>query len=470
MKWHLKHREHGNKPWAVQVEAQNRSECKDRYAYFLQQGLGKTPLTFNDFLEYDDVDLAVVLAPQSFKLDWPLVPAAWGHPEVKSGAYPKQKLPFREEKYLYAMNYECARPGVSVFPDLCQLLERRRVMLVLDEATAFKNPSSETAKGVIQLAKRAHMVRILDGTPLAKDVEDYYPKFRALGQLNGVNRYQFRNTYGVMGGYMGKKVVGIQREDELARLWDPISFRALKADWRKDLPPQIIVDPIHVEMTNKQAAHYREMMDEFFTLVNGLNVEATLVLTQMGLLQQISSGIIIKGDKWESIDDPRANPKMKATFDIHDAGQGKSIIVYFYRPSGDLLFEEAKRRGLNPARLASQAVMTAEDLVADKQRFNEDPNCRTIIVQEVTGCRGHDLLGSRGNRADRMIFFENTAAYWQRSQMQDRNHRGAQDQECNIYDIVTSPMDEVMLGILKKRKDMADGMDEIVAAVRKLRS
>jgi hypothetical protein len=88
-------------------------------------------------------------------------------------------------------------------------------------------------------------------------------------------------------------------------------------------------------------------------------------------------------------------------------------------------------------------------------------------VQIAAHCRGHDLLGSEGiDRCTRTVFYENSFSLWHRLQMRDRNHRGAQDQPCNYFDPITSPMDQFMIDTLTGKREMADAVDEIVKIVK----
>lgn len=462
--WWLNHRVFGDKPWAVQTEAMRRSEGRPKYAYWLEQGLGKTPLTFNDYIDSNDVDLMIAIAPNSFKIDWTVVPEEWGRPDIPAWFHPKHPVPWKEEVGVFALNYEAARTSLRY--DLQRLLEERRCLLVIDEATAIKNYSSATFKAVLELAKRATRVRLLNGTPLAQNVLDYYAQLRCVGELNGWRPLAFRNRFAEIGGFMGKQIVGMKNEEELARILDHAGFRALKTDWRKDLPPQITVDPVHVEMTSKQARHYREMMEDFFTQVNDLDVAAELVLTQYDKLRQISSCILMSGEQAEQIEPPESNPKMNAVWDIHDSGPGKSIVVYWYKSSGEALFDRATKLGYKPAVIRGR--MDPAYLLEEKRRFNDDPDCRVLIAQEDAACRGHTLIGGEGrnNRCSKTVYFENSFAYWQRAQMNDRNHRGAQDEPCNIYDIITSPMDKFALDTVREKKSLADRVDEAIALVR----
>lgn len=464
MKWLVRSPVHGDQPWAVQIEAIRRSDGAPKYAYLLDMGLGKTALTFNDYLNFDDVDLCLVIVPNSFKLDWAMVPAAWGRPDIPGKYWPKHPLPWDDEVGLYAINYEAVRGELR--HDLYKLMARRSCMLVIDEATAIKNPGSSTAKVVLELAKRATRVRLLNGTPLAQNVEDYYQQLRCVGKLNGWMPIAFRNRFAEMGGYMGQQVVGVRNEEELAEILDSCSFRAVKSEWRKDLPPRVYIDPIHVEMTKKQEQHYREMMSEFYTQVAGLDVTAEMVLTQYDRLRQISGCLAISGSDVRLIEQPENNPKLRAVLDVHASGQGKgkTIVVYTYRASGEMLFGSFSKRGLHPAWLRGQ--MKPEILVEEKRKFNEDPACRVMIAQEDAACRGHTLIGGEGDDSCcRMAFYEQNFSYWMRAQMEDRNYRGSQKETCHVYDIVTSPMDQFVIDTVRGKKELAQRMDEMVEAI-----
>jgi hypothetical protein len=53
--------------------------------------------------------------------------------------------------------------------------------------------------------------------------------------------------------------------------------------------------------------------------------------------------------------------------------------------------------------------------------------------------------------------------------MNDRNHRGEQDETCYLYWPIASPIDQINVDILTKKKSMAAGMDALIREVRKFR-
>jgi len=464
MRWHLSHKKHGDKPWAVQAEAMRRSDGIDRYGYFLEMGLGKTALTLNDYIEYEnDVDLMIDVAPQSFKADWTYAPEEWGVGFLNTGMWPKTPLPFDWEQGLYSINYEAISRS-SAKNDLLKLLEKRRVMLVFDESKALGSPNSGWTKASIELAKRAAMVRLLNGTPVTQSPMDLYGQLRALGKLNGWLPTQFRNRYAVLGGYMGKQVLKeFRNEEELATLLDSCSFRALKSEWRKDLPPKVY-RPVHLELTDNQRRHYQTMLDEFYVMTLDGTVTAEAVVTQMIKLQQITSGFILENGKAVWLEKPEKIAKLQAVKQMID-GPGKSIVVHHFTETGKMLLDQFRKEGYEPAYI--QGRMDAELIVQEKKRFNEDSKCRVLVGQEVATARGHTLIGSEGDRCTKTAFYENGFSYYYRSQMEDRNHRGDQDETCTCWDFVASPVEERAVEILQEKKEMADSLDTLVDAVRK---
>jgi SNF2 family DNA or RNA helicase len=253
-----------------------------------------------------------------------------------------------------------------------------------------------------------------------------------------------------------------RNQEELAALLDSCTFRALKSDWRKDLPPKTY-QTVHLEMTPKQRSYYQTMMEEFYVMIDEDVVTAEMIVTQMGKLRQLSSGILI--DQGENIvfEEANTNPKVRAMLELVDK-PGKSIVVHYHKAMGKLLIEALRKAKFNPAYI--QGGMKPDEIIKQKQKFNEDPTCRAIVGQERATALGHTLIGQPGDRCSKTIFVESSFSLYMRQQLEDRNHRGDQDVPCTCFDLSVSPMDELTVNMLKAKKDMATSMDLVVAAVR----
>lgn len=447
-----------------------RAAGKPKFGQWLEQGLGKTSLALNEF--YDaykrgEVDGCLVIAPYTFKKDWADAVQEWGINDIASGYWPEHDVPDVLSGMLYVVNYEAASRKGKMKDYLLWLMDQSRVFLVIDESKALGNPFVDTTRAVVELAKRATMVRELNGTPLTETVMDYWGQLRAIGAISGVAPAVFRARYAKTGGFMGKKVIGFREDtkEELAAILDAFTFRALKKDWRKDLPPKIY-STVSYEMTKRQVQHYQEMFEEFYTELEetGASVSASMVLTQMEKLRQISSCLAMVDGQAQWIEKPKDNPKLNALIDVFKGGSSKLMVIAVYKASVKMLRETFEALGARPALVAGG--MTATEWTEAKKRFNEDRDCRVLIGQQTAVFRGHTLIGPPGDRASRMAFYEQTFSYYERAQVEDRIHRGAQDETCQYFDLIGSSAERKMIETVTGKKNQAALVDELVQLVR----
>jgi SNF2 family DNA or RNA helicase len=454
MKWHLT-----GSPYRVQSAYLEKADGRRGFGNFVEQGLGKSNLTFNEFLEYKSrglVDYLVVICQKSKRRDWRNESSEWTNGALQLDLYkrPKPGKRFSVEGQGVIINYEACRANDG--PYIESLLRSRRCMLALDESTNIKNPASQIARWAMSVAALAAFVRVLSGTPYVQNCMDLYPQLRVLGALEGVNRYAFRNHFAVMGGYMGKQIVGVRNKTELSALLDKWSFRALKEDWT-DLPAKTY-GKLYIDMLPAQRAAYKQMEDAFAVQIGMGEVAVDYVISQAEKLQQISAGFLIDGDVTYDLMPLESNPKILAIKEELSNFEGKAILVARHVRAVDLLLAAF------PNAAYIRGGMREDDLEAQKHRFNNDPDCREIVCQSQTAAMGHTLLGQAGkDRAKLTIYFENSYNLLHRLQIEDRNHRFGQDEAPHHIDILASDIEEKIVKALRKKESIAAA---IVNAIR----
>ena len=449
---------------AVQIEALRQAEGRPGFGFWLEQGLMKTGTAITEFhrlKERNLVDAMCVVCPNTIKTNWrDEVIDVYGYP-YRVGVWPDcDPRKKGEDPDVLIVNYE-ALLGKG-YDAVDRFVQSRRVYMPADESTRIKSHAAQTTKKMLMLAKYVPFTRSLTGTPMTQSVMDLWPQLRYIGELNGVNPYAFRNHFAVLGGYMGKQVVGTRNEPELQRLLNGCSFRALKKDWLKDLPekmPPVIRD---VTMTAEQKIVYDEMREDFFTLVKRQEISANQVITQMERLAQISRGFLYdENHKAIELVPPEHNPCVKELLNLLEQSTGKVIIFTVHRYTTDML-----RMVLpNAAYIVSQECMreTGSNVDEQKNKFNKDPACRHIICQLSVASMGHTLLGGTGNdRCATTIFFENSYKLLDRMQGEDRNHRQGQDKGVSYFDISASPIDRKVIKAIHKKADMVAAIIDAV--------
>lgn len=454
-RWHLK-----TNPFEVQLEALRRAKDKPGYGYFMQMGLGKTLVTlaeFADLLFKDEVDVQIVVCPNSLKANWKVEAEKHGldipwyvWPDVPPVAH--LKPPFG-----LSLNYESI--GVGRGEDYLEaLMKQHRCILTLDESVQIKTPKSLRTKAALRLRKLAKFKRILSGAPFTQGPHDLWSQFLFIDAIpSNFNYFAFKARYCRMGGFMGKKVIGVQNEDLLNETIHSNGFRARKEDWL-DLPDKLYTIR-QFEMTKHQKEHYLELEREFFTTINDADVTPMMAVTKLLKLQQVSSGFIIADDR-TAHDIEGGCPKLTATKEILEEADGKVIIVAVFQRSIDRLMSELE--DYKPCVI--RGGMTNDEIEVQKTEFNTGKDRRVIILQEQSAKYGHTLLGSQqAGLCHTTIFYENSYSLDDRVQVEDRNHRIGQTNKVLYIDLACSPVDLRAVEALQKKRNL---LEYVVDGVR----
>lgn len=433
-------------PLPVQRVALDKAYDQKGYGFFLEPGMGKTAIVmaeFTDLTEKDKVDLLVVICPNTLRSNWAAEAEKFGF-KYEVSMFPNPA----PERGMWIVNYEKL---VTASVDLLyNTVCKRNTYLVCDESHRIKNPKAKSTKAALALFSRAKVQRVMTGTPMANNVVDLWPQLRAIDK-HGIhkNPYTWRNHYGIMGGWMGKVVVGVQREDELKELLDSCSFQAKKTDWMKTLPPKAYYT-LGYEMTTTQRKAYNEIYRDRFLTIDDKEVTAQIVITALMKMQQITSGFTID-DNGDVIDLVGAkNPKLLAVEDALEDIEGKVIMFAHYRHTIDMLY----------GRFGAEAVkivggMDRRDIEAVKTAFNTDDKVKYLIAQTSTAKEGLTLLGTEKNPCHTTIFVENTYSLIDRTQAEDRNHRHGQTAEqVSYYDLSGSDIESRIVSALQNKRDL----------------
>lgn len=447
MKWHLV-----GSPLPVQKVALEMAEEHDGYGFFLEPGMGKTAICMSEFTsqcESGNTNLLVVICPNTLRSNWATEADKFGF-KYDVAMYPDPP----PAKGMWIINYE--KLITKGFDEIYKVMSKRKCYIVADESHRIKNPKAKSTKAAISLFDLARVKRVMTGTPMANNVVDLWSQMRCIGH-NGIHRnpYTWRNRYGVMGGWMGKVVVGVQREDELKKLLDEHSFQAKKRDWMKTLPPKAYYT-LDYEMNAAQKKAYNQIYKDRFMVIDDQEITAQIVITALMKMQQITSGFMMDDDGktvdlvgWN-------NPKINAIVDAVGDIKGKIILFAHYRNTIDLLY----------SRFGNEAVkivggMKREDIENVKKAFNTNDEVRYLIAQTSTAKEGLTLLGTEKNPCHTTIFVENTYSLIDRTQAEDRNHRHGQvADQVSYYDLVGSKIESRIIKALQDKKDLVKSVLE----------
>lgn len=456
MDWHLE-----GKPYEVQTEALARANGKKGFAYFLEQGLGKTPVYLNEITDLywkDEIQGAVLVMPRSLLLNWKDEAEKFGFkgnvyawPDVQDIDYTKL--------WVIVINFEAliSKRG-GAFMDGVTTTHAKHAYFGVDESSKMGNHRSQRTLEILRHGCQYKYRRVASGTPIRKSPGDLWAQLRLIDAVT-MRFYPFRGKFCQMGGYMGKQIVGVRNEDKLQTVLDEFALVALKEDWAKHIPPKIYATRT-LEMSKEQQKHYRAMERDFYTMIEGEDIEAQLVLTQMVRLQQITSGFVRDENGKDHLlaASVRDIPKIAATLDIVDEARGKVIIFCTSTTSIANLVEALGNN--KPAVIRGGMTDAARKQARDD--FNKNPACRTMICHIESGGIGLTLLGEQETGGDgddacsTTIYFENSFSLEARKQSEDRNHRHGQLFNVTYYDFASSSIEKKTVLALQKKQQIVD--------------
>ena len=447
----------------VQRKALQASRGRPGFAFYMEMGLDKTLTALTEFLSLVDkgVTRLVVVCPNSFKTGWLDEIKKHGlkvHPHIFNSGSDHENGRFLKTKYtsppVLIVNYEAIRKE-HVQQYIAEFTKNRQCMIVFDESIQIKTYNSLQTKAALAMAPLFACCRILSGKPVTQGPHDLWAQMRAIGAIN-TRYFPFKTTFCRMGGFKGKKVVGAQNEELLAATIDRFVFRASKAEWT-DLPPKMYTSRQY-QLTPKLAAMYRSMEEEFVLWISdNETVAVEAFITKYIKLAQIQSGFIIKED--ESIEElvpPEENPRFILVREIIEETTGKVVVPYIHRYTSSLL--ERSLAEFNPAVL--RGMMKPEEIQACKDKFNNDPTCRVILVQTRAGKYGHTLLGGEDliDKCSTMVFAENSYSLDDRSQIEDRIHRHGQTESCLYVDVWGTRLDHKITLALQAKENIVQAV------------
>ena len=445
------------------------SRDKVAFGIFAEMGCGKTKIVLDTaayLYSKGEIDCMIVFAPNGVHRNWVSneIPAHlpdwtkakavyWSSSKAKQKRLFNESLTYREGLLILAYNIEYLSLGAKALEGLTTILRERKVLLVIDESTRIKSPSSNRSLSAIKLAPLARYRRIMSGAPVTNGLENLFMQFKFLDPdiLGFSSFYTFRNRYCIVRQVSrdnphAVEIVGYQNIEEFQKRIDGHSFRVEKKDCL-DLPPKIYLER-EVPMTDDQRKMYDTLREDLMVdLGNGTVVDGNSAITRILKLQQILCGFIIDENKNRL---PVPSRRMDAVEEILDEiGDRKVIIWSRFIYNIEQLIEMCRKKGIGAVAYYGAVKDDAREEAVNS--FQNDPACQVFIGQQRSGGIGLTLTA-----ATTVVYFSNTFDAEERWQSEDRAHRIGQTASVTYIDLVCSgTVDKKIARALKEKKDIA---------------
>jgi SNF2 family DNA or RNA helicase len=332
----------------------------------------------------------------------------------------------------------------TVRRDILHLKEAEFDYVVLDEAQAIKNPSSQVAKAARLLQSQNRLA--LTGTPIENHLRDLWSIFEFLnpGMLGRASIFKLHTSEGA--------------DDEsrklLSQALKPFILRRTKKEVARELPEKF-EQTIVCSMGKQQEQLYAELRDHYRNSLLGLVKKQGLakskihVLEALLRLRQAACHPALLDEK--HIDDPSAKLDVLGLHlsDLLEEGH-KALVFSQFTSYLAIVRRYLEQRSIPYEYLDGQTRNRKERI----EHFQSDPACGVFLISLKAGGLGLNLTA-----ADYVFLLD---PWWNPAvEMQaiDRAHRIGQTRQVFAYRLICrNTVEEKIAELQVKKKELADAI------------
>lgn len=356
------------------------------------------------------------------------------------------------------MGYATARKDIKELQNLTDYI------LITDEATAYKNPQTQTYQVVRHMANQAKRVWALTATLIKNNLIEGFGIYSVVvpglfpKNKNGfMNMYCITRLQPIAGSRRSIPVIVGYRKDQIAKFKekiDPYFLSRAKHDVASELPV-LTIKTDFVGMTKAQAAKYQEALDGLLEIdqTNKEREVETTKLTALIYCQQIV-------DHPDLVDCEGDSEKMDRLFEMlteGDLADEKVVVFSRFRKMIDLLEKTAKSKKY--ANKMKTVRVTGTENEAQRQAAmaafqDPDSDVRICFITEAAK-EGINLQAAKA-----LIFYDSPWSAGDYIQVLGRIIRigSAHDRCYAIHLVAKGTIDDKVMAVLKKKMKLIEAI------------
>jgi superfamily II DNA or RNA helicase len=330
--------------------------------------------------------------------------------------------------------------------------------VVLDEAQAVKNATTESAKAV-RLLRAAHRLA-LSGTPVENHIGELWSLFEFLnpGMLGAASVFKLATGAG--------RGMDEETRKMLSNALRPFILRRTKEQVAKELPSKT-EQTVYCELEPQQRKLYDELRQHYRDSLlrrietEGLGKAKIMVLEALLRLRQAACHPGLIDPKRAGEPSAKLEALQEQLREVMDAGH-KALVFSQFTSLLKIVRDRLDSEGVVYEYLDGKT----QDRQAHVDRFQNDPNCRLFLISLKAGGLGLNLTA-----ADYVFLLD---PWWNpavEAQAVDRAHRIGQTRNVFAYRLIArDTVEEKVLELQKSKRDLAAAIiGEDHALIRDLR-
>jgi SNF2 family DNA or RNA helicase/uncharacterized Zn finger protein len=415
-------------------------------------GLGKTIQVIATILKLKSENLlenkkGLIVVPTTLITNWQNEIRKFA-PELKAGIYhgPNRSLKNHEDDELIITSYGIVRSDIN------DLAKKKWAMTVIDEAQNIKNPHTNQTKAIKRLKSPVKIA--MSGTPVENRLREYWSIFDFVNKKYLGSAKQFQKEYA--------QPIEIYRNkdklDKFKKICSPFIIRREKTDKKiiSDLPDKIQNDN-YVNLTEEQAALYKQVVDDMLAELNKIDEEDQIkrkgmVFKLMTALKQVCNhpGQFLKKQDYNPELSGKSMMLINLLEKIYENNE-KVLIFTQYKEMG-VIIEKMLQNAFNIETMflhGGTSRKKRDEMVTD---FQTKPHLKTLILSIKAGGTGLNLTA-----ASNVIHYD---LWWNpavENQATDRAFRIGQKKNVMVYRLITkNSFEEKINDMINHKKELAD--------------
>jgi len=260
-------------------------------------------------------------------------------------------------------------------------------LIVVDEASAYKNVSTERWKILRDLCKEIKGLWMLTGTPAAQSPVDAYGLAKLINP-DGVPKFfgSFRDQVMYKAG-MYRWVPKSNAQDVVHQALQPaIRFEKNQC---LDLPDVTFVER-DAPLTPQQKKYYQKLKNDMIIQAAGEEISSANAATSINKLLQISGGAVYTDTK-EVVEFDVSN-RLQVVKEVIDEASHKVLVFVPFTHTIELLKEYLTKHGIKNDTINGQVPVARRNTII--QDFQDTDNIQVLIIQPQAASHGLTLTAA----------------------------------------------------------------------------
>ena len=341
------------------------------------------------------------------------------------------------------INYD----GVNA--ELESLRDGKFDLIIVDEANAYKNPSTVRWKTLAKLMTPDTYLWMMTGTPASQSPEDAFGLAKLVNP-DAVPKYKTAWKEKVMTQLTRFKWV--PKANSRETVYDALQ-PAIRYEKKQCLDlPEVVYQTRHVALTPQATKYYKDLVKEMQIQAAGETISTVNAAAALSRLLQLSGGAVYTDDG--NVVEFDVSPRLNVLHEVLEESPHKVIVFVPYKHTLSLIKAHLDKHSISNEIISGN--VSANDRAAIFNRFQTTNDPEVLLIQPQSASHGVTLT-----RADTVVFWSPVMSVETYLQCIARIDRVGQQNSMTVIHLQGSEVERRMYTMLQNKVDMHERLVDL---------